>query len=129
MSDEPTDVGDRDDPLDGEFIAVLDRFEGDRAVLLLERDAETVGDLTVDRERLPPEAREQDAVLRVVVADGRLREAAYDAGETDRRSERMRSRFDRLARRRRDDGDDTADERSPDQRGSDDRDPLDDEGS
>jgi hypothetical protein len=125
MSDDPTDVGDRDDPLDGEFVAVLDRFEGDRAVLLLERDAETVGDLTVDRERLPPEAREQDAVLRVVVADGRLREAAYDAGETDRRSERMRSRFDRLARRR----DDDDDERSPDQRGSDDGDPLDDEGS
>lgn len=84
---------------DGRYTAVLDRFEDDLAVLLLEDGDEVVDDLVVDRERLPSPARHQDAVLTVVVRDGDLADATYDPETTERRSERARDRFDRLSRR------------------------------
>ena len=96
MSDE---TGGSDEPADGEYLAVLDRFEGDLAVLLLEADEETVGDVVAERDRLPDAARHADAVLRVVVEDGRLVDARYDERTTRERSDRAQSRFDRLSRR------------------------------
>ena len=101
-----------DAPADGEYLAVLDRFEGNLAVLLLEADAETVGDLAVPRERLPDDARRVDAVLRVVVEDERLVDARYDGDETEERAERAQSRFDRLSRR-------LGDEKGSDEKGGD----------
>lgn len=83
----------------GEYVAVVDRFEGDRAVLLLEDGDEVAGDVAVPRERLPEPARNQDAVLEVVVQGGRLADATYRPGETERRRESARDRFDRLSRR------------------------------
>ncbi|MFC7154316.1 DUF3006 domain-containing protein [Halomarina halobia] len=88
-----------------EYAAVLDRFEGDDAVLLLEDDDGVAGDVVVDRYDLPPEARHQDAVLAVRVEDGEVVGVDYDPDETDRRREDAQSRFDRLARRP-DDADD-----------------------
>lgn len=84
---------------DEEYTAVIDRFEGDLAVLLLERDGETVGDVAVPRAELPPDARHQDAVLRVTVEDGEVQQATYEAEETAERKERAQSRVDRLSQR------------------------------
>lgn len=84
---------------DGRYLAVVDRFEGDHAVVLLEEDDEVVGDVAVARDRLPEAARHSDAVLAVVVRDGGLAEAEYRPEETERRRASARERFDRLARR------------------------------
>ncbi|MFC5972923.1 DUF3006 domain-containing protein [Halomarina salina] len=88
-----------DGPADGDYVAVLDRFEGDLAVLLLEADEETVGDVSISVERLPEAAHHTDAVLHVTVEDGDLVDARYDEDETEARADRVQSRFDRLSRR------------------------------
>jgi len=84
---------------DGTYTAVVDRFEDDLAVLLLEDDGETVGEVAVDAGRLPEVGRHADAVLVVELADGELVDAAYDAAETTDRAEAAQSRFDELSRR------------------------------
>ncbi|EMA55770.1 DUF3006 domain-containing protein, partial [Halococcus salifodinae] len=86
---------------DGEYTAVVDRFEDDLAVLLLEREGEgeTVDDILLPKTELPESGRHQDAVLYVSVEDGEVRDATYKAGETDQRAERAQSRFDRLSQR------------------------------
>jgi hypothetical protein len=81
------------------FTAVVDRFEGDDAVLLIEHDGEDVEDIVVPREFLPEDARVQDAVLSVGFLDGELIDVTFDPDETARRKESAQSRFDRLARR------------------------------
>jgi hypothetical protein len=90
-------------PDDGDYTAVLDRFEEGRdgrlAVLVLERDAESVGDLAVDPDRLPADGRETDAVFDVRVRDGQLRSATYRPEASRRRAEDAQSRFDRLSSR------------------------------
>jgi hypothetical protein len=89
---------------DGHYTAVLDRFEGEQAVLLLERDGEQVAEYVTRRERLPEPARHPDAVLAVAVRNDHLVRVDYDPDETDRRAESAQSRFDELARRPPDDG-------------------------
>ena len=88
---------------DGEYTAVLDRFEegveGRLAVLVLERGRRSVGDLAVAPEQLPEAARHTDAVLAVTVEDGDLASATYRPETTRRRSEQAQSRFDRLSKR------------------------------
>lgn len=74
--------------------AVVDRFEGDRAVLVLDDG----GVVTVDGDRLPSEGRHVDAVFRVALAHGTLAAVEYDPRRTRRRSRTARTRFDRLAR-------------------------------
>jgi hypothetical protein len=90
-------------PDDGDYTAVLDRFEEGRdgrlAVLVLERDAESVGDLAVDPDRLPADGRETDAVFDVRVREGQLRSATYRPEASRRRAEDAQSRFDRLSSR------------------------------
>jgi len=85
---------------DGEYRAVLDRIEDGLATLILERDGEAVGQVLVAPERLPADARHADAVVTVAVEDGALVACRYENEETERRHERVQSRFDRLARRR-----------------------------
>lgn len=86
-------------PADGKYTAVVDRFEGDLAVLLLERDGETVDDIPLPQTELPENGRHQDAVLHVSVEDGEVRNATYKAEETAQRAEHAQSRFDRLSQR------------------------------
>lgn len=84
---------------DGRYVAVVDRIEDGLAAVLPEADGEAVDELLVDPEALPESARHADAVLDIVIADGELREATYDAEETERRKETTQSRFDRLSKR------------------------------
>lgn len=83
---------------DGDHAAVLDRFEGDLAVLEV-----TAGDeqyeLVVDEAELPADARQADAVLEVTVCDGGLADAVYDGEASEERSENAQRRFDRLSER------------------------------
>ncbi|WP_256302073.1 DUF3006 domain-containing protein [Haloarchaeobius salinus] len=80
-----------------QYTAVLDRFEEDTAVLLVEDAGEVVDELLVDRWELPEPGREQGAVFDLRVCGGSLRVLSYRPDETEARSEATRSRFDRLA--------------------------------
>lgn len=84
---------------DGMYTAVVDRFEEEQAVLLLEAGEETVGELLVERNELPEDGRQVNAVLSVEVTDDDLVEATFEAQETEERSDRSQRRFDELSRR------------------------------
>ncbi|WP_336037287.1 DUF3006 domain-containing protein [Halobacterium yunchengense] len=84
---------------DGTYTAVVDRFEEDLAVLLLEADGETVAERVLERERLPDAGRHVDAVLTVEVEDGEVVDLAYEPSATTDRADAAQSRFDRLSRR------------------------------
>lgn len=80
------------------YTAVLDRFEGELAVLVVEL-GDDLDELVVDADELPEEARRQDAVVDVTFEDGDAVDITYRAEETERRAESARERFQRLARR------------------------------
>lgn len=82
-----------------ELTAVVDRFEGDLAVLVLEAGDETVGQKVLPREQLPESARHQDAVLHVELVVTDVVDVEYQQSETVDRAESARDRFDRLSRR------------------------------
>ncbi len=84
---------------DSTYTGVVDRFEGDRAVLLLESDGETVAERVLDGERLPESGRRVDAVLELQLRDGEVVDITYDPEETASRTERAQRRFDELSRR------------------------------
>jgi len=84
---------------DGTYTAVLDRFEGEQAALVLERDGTDVAEIAVARERLPEPGRNQDAVFELVVDDGDVVELSHDPAATSERKERAQDRFDRLSKR------------------------------
>lgn len=84
---------------DGTYTAVLDRLEGDLAVLVVEDDGRAIDDLVVPIEDLPEDGRQPDAVLEIEVACGDLTDATFEPAETDERAESAQDRFDRLARR------------------------------
>jgi hypothetical protein len=84
--------------LDGEFRAVLDRFEDDLAVLEVETD-DDLRELVVPVAELPERARRVDAVIDVTVSDGELVAASPDRRATRRRKRSAQDRFDRLSRR------------------------------
>lgn len=86
-----------------QFTGVIDRFEDDLAVILLEEDGDVVDEVVCDREELPAEAAHVDAVLAVTLTDGEVTELLYEPDETADRKERAQSRFDRLAERPPDD--------------------------
>ncbi|MCU4802642.1 DUF3006 domain-containing protein [Halobacteria archaeon HArc-gm2] len=86
-------------PSDGTYTAVVDRFEEDLAVLLLEADGDTVGEVVVDEAALPADGRHVDAVLAVELEDDELVEVTYTEAETDERSDQAQSRFDSLSQR------------------------------
>lgn len=83
----------------GTFTAVVDRFEGDRAVLVLERNGETAGEFVTDAGTLPDDGRHVDAVLEVTLREGELVAVEDRPAETEARGERAQRRFDRLSRR------------------------------
>ena len=81
------------------YTGVIDRFEDDLAVILLEADGDVVDELVLDRDDLPADAAHVDAVLEVTLKDGEVTDLVYDAGETATRKDEAQSRFDRLAER------------------------------
>lgn len=104
-------TGDGRSVADGRYTAVLDRFEttdgGDElAVLLLEADDEVVAERAIPTWRLPADARRQDAVLDLTLRNGHVVSASYDPEGTDRRTAEAQSRFDGLAERPDDTGED-----------------------
>jgi hypothetical protein len=114
MTDHESDT----DPLDGTYVAVLDRFETmaeentEIAVLLVEDDDQVVDELLLDRADVPDDGRHQDAVFEVRFDDGELVEVVYDPETSAERSTAAQDRFDRLSKRlSREDGDaESADE-------------------
>jgi len=83
-----------------EFTAVLDRFEDDQVVLLLEEDGEVVDEFVVAVDDLPEDARHQDAVLTVSVVHSReLVDVQYEPAETESRTTAAQDWFDRLSQR------------------------------
>ena len=81
------------------FTAVLDRFEEEQAVLLLESEGETVDELIMHRDELPESGRHQDAIFTVTVDEETVQEIEYEPTETEERAEAAQQQFDRLARR------------------------------
>ncbi len=81
------------------FTGVIDRFEEDLAVILLEDDGDVIDELVLDREEIPAEAAHPDVVLEVIPTDGEVTDLVYDASKTTERKEQAQSRFDRLAER------------------------------
>jgi hypothetical protein len=75
--------------------AVVDRFEGDHAVLVFDDGHERV----VALDRLPPPARTPDAVVWAVTVGERLHYADFRPAATRRRAIHEQARFDRLAER------------------------------
>ncbi len=81
------------------YTGVIDRFEDDLAVILLEDDGDVVDELVLDRGDLPTDAAQEDAILEVTLEDGEVTDLVYDATETENRKDRAQSRFDRLSER------------------------------
>jgi hypothetical protein len=73
--------------------AVLDRFEGDRAVLVTDGEQR----LVLPRSAVPPAGRHVDAVFRVTLREGRVIDLRYRPEESRERARRAQARFDRLA--------------------------------
>jgi hypothetical protein len=84
---------------DGTYTAVVDRFEDDLAVVLLEAEGETVDEVVIDSERLPAEGRHVDAVLLVDLENEDVVDITYEKRETADRAEQAQRRFDDLSRR------------------------------
>jgi len=74
--------------------AVIDRFEGDLAVLILEGSQER---LNVARELLPKKSRE-GSWLQVEMEDGEGRKAVIDEEQTARAKKRIEEKLERLRR-------------------------------
>jgi len=81
------------------YTGVIDRFEDDLAVILLEAEGDVVDELVLDRDDLPEDAAHVDAVLEVTLEDGEVTDLVYNAGETATRKDTAQSRFDRLSER------------------------------
>jgi len=83
---------------DGEYTAVVDRFDETLATLELS-DGDERYSLVVGEEELPEDARHVDAVCHVRVVDEDLVSVGYDHEETSERKQEAQDRFDRLSRR------------------------------
>lgn len=92
-----------DDRLDGTYTAVLDRYEDDVAVLVVEHEGQDIAERLVGRAALPDDAQAVDTVLEVRFVDDDPVEIEPKPDETAERSESAQSRFDRMSRRRRSD--------------------------
>ncbi|WP_227379672.1 DUF3006 domain-containing protein [Haladaptatus halobius] len=79
------------------FTGVLDRFEEEQVVLLLESGGETVDELVIRRDDLPESGRHQDAIFTVTVDGETVEEIEYEPTETEERAEAAQKRFDRMA--------------------------------
>jgi Protein of unknown function (DUF3006). len=94
---------DGDDPLDGTYTAVLDRYEDDIAVFVVEHEGRDVAERLVERAMLSEDVQAVDTILEVTFVDGEPTEFEAKPEETSDRAESAQSRVDRLSRRRRSD--------------------------
>ena len=78
---------------------VVDRFEGEQAVVLLESDAAVVDEVVLDEQEIPEDGCHVDAVLRVELEETDVVRIAYDAAETEERKTSVKDRFERLSER------------------------------
>jgi hypothetical protein len=74
--------------------AVIDRFEGSVAILLL---GDTAQRMEIDRKLLPKEAREGHW-LEIEIRDGKVYRAELDQEETDKRKLSIAEKLERLRR-------------------------------
>lgn len=81
------------------YTAVVDRIVNGTAVLLLERDGETVDQHDLDAGRLPEAGRHEGAIFAATVEDGNVRELQYQPDAEATRREAAQDRFDRLSKR------------------------------
>jgi hypothetical protein len=81
------------------YTGVVDRFEGDQVVVLLESDGDVVDERLVSTDKLPEAGRHDDAVIQVSLEDGEIADIEYDEDETESRKERAQSRFQNLSER------------------------------
>lgn len=84
---------------DGTYTAVLDRFEGEYAIIQLEADGEALDQVMVEQATLPEDGQHQDAVFTVEVSDTEVVAIQYDPETTEDRQTAAQERFDRLAER------------------------------
>lgn len=82
-----------------QLTGVIDRFEEDLAVVLLEDDGDVVDETTIERSELPENAAHTNAVLSVTLSGDTVLDVSYNEEETTRRTQDARERFDRLAER------------------------------
>ncbi|TKX74678.1 DUF3006 domain-containing protein [Halorubrum sp. GN11_10-6_MGM] len=84
---------------DGEYTAVVDSVEDGLATVFFERDGGEIGNAVLEASRLPSDGRHADAILSVVLSEGRIESASYEPERTERRAEAAQDRFDRLSKR------------------------------
>jgi hypothetical protein len=84
---------------DETYTAIVDRFEDDIAVLLLEQDEETVDEVLLPKTQLPEGGMHVDAILRVTIVEGTVNDISYEPDETAARSTQAQRRFDELSKR------------------------------
>ena len=84
---------------DGEYTAVVDNVEDGLATVFFERDGEEVGNAVLEPSRLPSDGRHADAILSVVLSEGRIESASYEPERTADRKTAAQDRFDRLSER------------------------------
>ena len=83
--------------MDGTYTGVIDRIvDGKTAVVLLEADKETIGQVTVAAEEIPNEYRYESALLEVELNDGELIKTIHCPEEERKRRERVQEKLDRL---------------------------------
>lgn len=80
------DDGDAADVPDGEYVAVVDGVEGERAQVALEsEDGGRVGSVSVRRDLLPRRGARPGGVFTVTLVGGALTTVEYEHAETMRR--------------------------------------------
>lgn len=81
------------------YTGVVDRFEGEQAVILLESEGEIIDEVVVSTGDLPEAGRHDDAVLRITREQGIIEAIEYDKEETKNREETVQERFKDLSQR------------------------------
>ncbi|WP_224332662.1 DUF3006 domain-containing protein [Haloprofundus halobius] len=81
------------------YTLVLDRFEEDDAVLLVEEDGDLVDEIVLPKAMLPVDGQHQDALFSVQHTSETVTELQYDSEQTQERKESAQGRFDRLSQR------------------------------
>lgn len=80
-------------------LGVIDRFEGDDAVVLLESDGDVVDELVLPQAEIPKAGRHDDAVLEIEREGDMVTAVSYAEAKTERREGHAAERFRELSKR------------------------------